>query len=230
MEFEAVMQALEEAGTEQARKTYARHGAGPCHGVSFAKLGELKKKIKKDQALAERLWATGFAEARALATMVADPALVTPALLDAWAQDADNFTAGQVADLAARTAHARELLTRWTASDDEWIGKAAWMLVAKVAMEDPALTDDEAEALLARIESEIGAAPNMVKDAMNNAIIAIGIRNERLEGRAIATARRIGPVVVDHGQTNCKTPAAEPYILKARARKQAQAEQKAAKR
>jgi len=34
-----------------------------------------------------------------------------------------------------------------------------------------------------------------------------------------AAARRIGKVEVDHGDTSCKTPDAEPYILKASARK-----------
>lgn len=229
MEFDAVMQALEAAGTEQTRTIYRRHGAGECLGVSSATLGDLKKKIKKDHPLAERLWATGLAEARVLATMVADPAVVSPALLDAWVQGSTNFLAGYLADLAGRTGHAKGAIARWTTSDEEFVGKAGWMLVARVAMDDPKLTDEEAEALLARIEAEIGAAPNMVKDAMNNAMIALGIRNERLEGAAIATARRIGKIVVDHGETSCKTPDAEPYILKARAGKHAQAAKKASR-
>ena len=39
----------------------------------------------------------------------------------------------------------------------------------------------------------------------------------------------IGPVVVDHGETGCVTPAAIPYIDKAVAYRRAQAEKKAAK-
>ena len=37
--------------------------------------------------------------------------------------------------------------------------------------------------------------------------------------KAIETARRIGKVQVDHGETNCKTPDAVPYIEKAANRK-----------
>ena len=46
---------------------------------------------------------------------------------------------------------------------------------------------------------------------MNSALIAIGIRNEDLERKAIEMAREIGKVQVD-GATSCKTPDAEPYI------------------
>jgi hypothetical protein len=44
------------------------------------------------------------------------------------------------------------------------------------------------------------------------AMIAIGIRNRRLERKALAAARRIGVVEVDHGETSCKTPNATAYI------------------
>ncbi len=52
-----VLQELKALGTEQNRKVYRRHGVGEnLHGVSFANLGKLKKKIKIDHELAERLW------------------------------------------------------------------------------------------------------------------------------------------------------------------------------
>ena len=47
---------------------------------------------------------------------------------------------------------------------------------------------------------------------MNAALIAIGIRGGNLTTKAKAAARKIGPVVVDHGETNCKTPDAIDYI------------------
>ena len=53
---------------------------------------------------------------------------------------------------------------------------------------------------------------------MNLALIAIGIYKPTLRKQAIAAARRIGKVEVDHGETSCKTPDAESYIVKAAAR------------
>jgi hypothetical protein len=54
---------------------------------------------------------------------------------------------------------------------------------------------------------------------MNNALIAIGGRNEALRKQATAAAKRVGKVDVDHGDTACKTPDAVSYIEKMWARK-----------
>jgi hypothetical protein len=49
---------------------------------------------------------------------------------------------------------------------------------------------------------------------MNNALINIGVRSSALQKKAIAAAKRIGKVEVDHGETGCKTPDAVAYIKK----------------
>lgn len=230
MRFQDVMAELEAAGSAQTRKTYARHGVPePMFGVSFAKLGELKKRIKKDQALAEALWATGNADARTLAAMVADPAMPA-ATIEAWVQSVRHHTlAGYVADLAARSAGATERLNAWIDAPSEMVARAGWSLAATLALNDAQLPDAVFEDLLARIERDIQKAPNRAKEGMHNALLAIGARSDRLEQLAIAAARRIGHVEIDHGDTACKTPDAEPYILKARAHRRAKAEKAKAK-
>jgi len=45
------------------------------------------------------------------------------------------------------------------------------------------------------------------------AVICIGCRSAGLRKAALATAKRIGKVEVDHGDTACKTPDAAQYIL-----------------
>ena len=57
---------------------------------------------------------------------------------------------------------------------------------------------------------------------MNNALIAIGGRNAKLKKLALAAAKKIGKVEVDHGDTSCKTPDAAAYINKMWARKNVQ--------
>jgi hypothetical protein len=60
MTLSEAMRALEQAGSEQTRKTYARHGAtGPMFGVSVATLKQLVKRIGVDHELALELWSTG---------------------------------------------------------------------------------------------------------------------------------------------------------------------------
>jgi 3-methyladenine DNA glycosylase AlkD len=220
MTLDEVLQALEAAGTEQNRKVYRRHGVGENQfGVSYAALEALRKRTKVDHALARGLWATGNHDARILATKVADPRQCDGALLDAWAADLDNYVlADAFSALAAVAPPAREKAADWIASEDEWIASAGWNLVASLAMQDRTMPDEPFEAHLATIERTIHGRKNRVRHAMNGVLIAIGLRNDALETKALAAAGRIGKVDVDHGQTGCKTPDVAEYIAKSRDR------------
>ena len=211
-----VMQQLRSLGKEQTVKTYRRHGVwGGVFGVSYGDLGKLKTRIKVDHALAVALWRTGNHDARVLATMVADPAALDELTLDAWVRDLDSYPiADAFAGLAARAPAARRMMERWMTSDDEWVGRAGWLVLARLAGEAGALGDAELAGYLPTIEREIHTRPNRVRDAMNSALIAIGIRNAPLREQALAAAARIGPVAVDHGDTSCTTPDAAEYISK----------------
>ncbi|CUB10102.1 DNA alkylation repair enzyme [Bacillus cereus] len=220
MLLEEVMQQLEEYGTEQNRKTYKNHGAKePLFGVSFANLKLLKKKIKKDHDLAIVLWETKNMDAMTLATMILDPKKVTTELLNKWVQEVDYYCLMDVLMTAICTSPiAIERMEEWTKSDDEWIGRAGWSLLANIAIKNKTLQDDFFSPYLEEIKVNIHNEKNRKKEAMNRALIAIGIRNEDLEQTAIKIAREIGKVQVDHGATSCKTPDAELYIKKARER------------
>ena len=91
------------------------------------------------------------------------------------------------------------------------------------------LPNDYFTAHLATVEAQIHTRKNRVKDAMNNALIAIGIRNGELEAAALAAAARIGKVEVDHGQTGCKTPDAADYIRRTLTRREQKAKAAAEK-
>ncbi|BCC12425.1 hypothetical protein BCM0074_2808 [Bacillus cereus] len=144
MLLEEVMQQLEEYGTEQNRKTYKNHGAkGPLFGVSFANLKLLKKKIKKDHDLAISLWETKNMDAMTLATMILDPMKVTTELLNKWVQEVDYYCLMDVLMTAICTSPiAIERMEEWTNSDDEWIGRAGWSLLANIAIKNKTLQDD----------------------------------------------------------------------------------------
>jgi hypothetical protein len=63
--------------------------------------------------------------------------------------------------------------------------------------------------------------PNRARYAVNTVVIAIGVYRPSLTRAALAAAKRIGKVEVDHGETSCMTPDAVPYIEKALQRKKA---------
>lgn len=213
--LQAAMAELESLGTAQNRKTYQRHGVGEnLFGVSFADLERLRKKHGKDTALAEELWATGNFDARNLAIKIADPKTAPADLLDRWQREAEsNGTVDVlVKDLVSVSPHAVGLMREWLQPGDV---RAGWMLLAALCTSEDGLEDAELLGYLSTIERDVHRAPNRVKDAMNAALIAIGLRSESLQGPALAAADRIGKVHVDHGDTACKTPEARAYIEKA---------------
>ena len=59
-------------------------------------------------------------------------------------------------------------------------------------------------------------ATDDVRYTMNNFIICVGTYVVALGEAAIATARTLGKVEIDMGQTACKVPDAEPNITKCR--------------
>lgn len=226
MDLATAIARLEAEGTEQNRGIYRRHGArDPLFGVSFAVLDKVAKEGGRDQALADALWATGNYDARILACKVADPAVASEAMLDAWLAEIDVYVLVDVfvGSLASRVAGVRERADRWAASDRDWTAQAGWDLYGQLALHDPALDDAPFLELLQRIEAGIGRAGNRTRHAMNGALIAIGSRNEALRGAAESVSQRIGVVVVDHGQTGCKTPAAIPYLERTWGRRLAKA-------
>ncbi|EML9730964.1 TPA: DNA alkylation repair protein [Bacillus cereus] len=220
MLLEEVMRQLEEYGTEQNRKTYKNHGAKePLFGVSFANLKLLKKKIKKDHDLAVGLWETNNMDAMTLATYILNPKKIATEQLNSWIQNVDYYCLMDVLMKSICTSPiAIERMEEWTKSNDEWIGRAGWSLLANIAIKNKTLHDDFFSPYLEEIKENIHNEKNRKKEAMNSALIAIGIRNEDLERQAIEIAREIGKVEVDHGATSCKTPDAESYIKKARER------------
>lgn len=215
MTLSEAMSALEQAGSEQTRKTYLRHGASePLFGVSFATLKTLLKKIGVDHELALALWDSGNFDARNLAVKIADPAIMSASDLDRWARTSTMRGCGNyVAALAAEGPHRMALVSAWLATP----GPAAdtgWMLVAALAMTDEQVSEAWLRERLAEIEQTIHSAPNAQREAMNHALIMIGCHSPELRSLATAAAKRIGKVNVDHGDTACKTADAASYIEK----------------
>ncbi|MBA3943500.1 MAG: DNA alkylation repair protein [Herpetosiphonaceae bacterium] len=220
-----ILDQLKALGTEQARKTYRKHGvSGDQYGVSYAELKNLKKNIKVNHDLAKQLWSSGIHDARILALMIADPQDADSVLLDSWADDLENYPLSDAfSRYVAQTALAGEKMEQWTQSDSEWIGTTGWNILRDLATNDKNLPDDYFERYLMTIERDLHNRKNRVRYAMNSALITIGGRNPQLEEKALAVAKVIGKVIVDHGATNCKTPDAATDIEKMRVHQKSKA-------
>lgn len=218
MEFMEIMRQLEAAGTAQNRKIYARHGvSGPMFGIGYSFMRSFVKRLKTDHDLAERLWAAGNHDARILATMIADPARTDAATIERWARDLNNYIlTDAVSVLAIKAALPREVLDRWCASDEEWLGQIGWTTLGAGNGQSLGEAADEAYYLekVTTIEREIHGRKNRVRYAMNMALVGLAAHGKTLFEAALAAAGRIGKVHVDHGETGCITPDAAAYIRK----------------
>jgi hypothetical protein len=232
MTFAEAMAALEDKGSEQTRKTYRRHGASdPLFGVKFGDLRPLAKSIGTDHALAEALWASGNADARLLACMVADPAAVSENELDAWLADIDTYFLVDifVAEIASGTPGRLERAERWMASDRDRTAQAGWDLMNLVALRDDDVPDEVLERQLDLIAERIEGYGNWTRRSASNTITGIGLRNDALEASARAAADRMGEVEFDPGQTSCVMPDPIEYLEKTKAYRADQAARRAAK-
>lgn len=217
MKFAQAIKALADLGTAPNREVYRRHGAkGHLSGVGLASLDALAAEIGVDHGLARKLWKHGAAESRLLATRVADAESMQPVEINRWAKDLDWYVAADaLAKLADDTPFADELALSWIASRHEWTARAGWHTLALLTR-DKRLDDSFFEPFVHRIEQVIHRAPNRARDAMNAALIAIGIRSPELAKLALSAAKRIGKVHVVYRSPELKTADAATYIRRAR--------------
>jgi 3-methyladenine DNA glycosylase AlkD len=162
-------------------------------GIPVPELRKLASVIKTDHALALKLWKTGLHEARMLASMIDDPALVSSEQVNFWVND---FNSWDICDqvcgnLFDRTPFAIEKAIAFSTHEKEFIKRAGFVLMAEYAVHNKTAKDETFTNLLPLIEREAWDDRNFVKKAVNWALRQIGKRNNTLKIAAIETANRI---------------------------------------
>lgn len=221
MTLDEVMAELAAKGSETTKRTLLKHGAKePFFGVRIGDMKPIQKKIKGDQVLALKLYATGISDAQYLAGMVADGRKMTRPQIQTWVETAawsmvSNFP---VVWVASEHPEGLDLALAWIESPRESIVCAGWNTLSALAItiSDDQLPIKRFSALLDRVAKTLAKSPDDTRYAMNGFVIAVGTYVAPLGDKAIATARKIGRVEVDMGDTACKVPAAESYIMKSR--------------
>ncbi|MEQ1829870.1 MAG: DNA alkylation repair protein, partial [Pirellula sp.] len=221
LELEEVMRELESKASSSTKATYLRHGAvEPLFGVKVGDLKPILKKVKGQQDLAIKLFATKNSDAMYLAGLIADGSKMTKKQLDQWAAAATwHMIAGcSVAWVATENPAGFELACKWIDSKKELVAVAGWSTLSGVVatLPDSELPIDDVKQLLDRCVKTIKTSPNRVRQSMNSFIISVGTYVAPLADQAIKSARKIGVVEVDVGDTQCKIPEAESYIIKSR--------------
>ncbi|QTN29043.1 DNA alkylation repair protein [Rhodoferax sp. AJA081-3] len=162
-------------------------------GLSVPAMRSIARKLGRDHALAQALWDTSIPDARIVASMVAEPALLTSRQMDAWVK---GFAAWDVCDQTCLNAFVKSPLAwrkvdAWATRKDEFVRRAAFSLLATLAVHDKKAGDEPFIAALALVEAAADDDRNFVKKAVNWALRGIGKRNTALRAQAIAAALRI---------------------------------------
>lgn len=163
-----------------------------AYGVKVPLIRNLAKIIGKNHDLALELWETEVHEARILASMIADPKLLTERLLNQWVNDFDSWDiCDQTCTLIIKTSFANQKIYEFALSNDEYVKRTAFTLMCGIAVHDKNASNDSFLPYLLLIEREAWDERNFVKKAVNWALRQIGKRNEELRVIAIDTSVRI---------------------------------------
>ena len=186
---------LKQRGTQRNRDGMTRYGlpSRNTFGVSMATMQSEAKRIGTNHELALALWKTGWFEARNMAAFVGDPARVTPALMNAWCRDFDNWgTTDTVCfKLFDRSPHAWTMVSRWVKERGEFQKRAGFALMACLAGHDKTASDATFVKCLQMIEEGASDDRNYVKKGVSWALRRIGHRNAALHAAAVKTATKL---------------------------------------
>jgi len=206
-EVMAELAALEDP---RAREVNERHGDD--HGVNLGKLRALARRLKTQQELARRLWATGDSAARLLALLICRPKAFGRDELDVMLREARTPKVHDwlVNYVVKKNPHAEELRLAWSADPDPVVASAGWALTTERVARQPEGLD--LAGLLDVIEAEMGDAPDRLQWAMNHCLAQIGIEHAGHRARAIAIGERLQVLKDYPTPPNCTSPFAPVWI------------------
>jgi 3-methyladenine DNA glycosylase AlkD len=237
-DVKAVMTALKAHASAKFREDMGpRYGivVAKALGVPMAKMQLVAKPLGRNHGLAAALWKTGWYEGRMVACMIDDPADVTPEQMDGWRADFDNWAITDTVcfKLFDQTPHAFAKIDAWARLKDEFGRRAAFALLASVALHGRGEPSDYLQRL-PLIEAAATDERNFVKKGVNWALRAIGGKKSpalrsaarklatKLAGSTDKTARWIGKDALrafekaDAG-TSAKAPKRPPASRRKRA-------------
>jgi 3-methyladenine DNA glycosylase AlkD len=162
-------------------------------GVKVPQMRKIAKEIGVDHKLALKLWETGITEAMILASMVDVPDEVTEEQMEAWVQDFDSWdVCDQVCmNLFDKTPLAWKKIHAWSDREEEFVKRAAYALIACLAVHDKGASDEVFISLIPVIKAGAKDNRNYVKKAVSWALRNTGKRNPHLNMVALATAREL---------------------------------------
>jgi 3-methyladenine DNA glycosylase AlkD len=194
-QLDSILKRLQSLGNPKAVEGMARYGitARKVFGVSAPELRKMAKEIGKNHDLAQKLWSVDVLETRGLAFLIDDPSEVTEKQMEQWVREFDNWAVcdGCCANLFDKTVFAWKKAIEWSWRKREFEKRAAFTIMAALAVHDKKAADKQFVSFLPIIKREAKDERNFVKKAVNWALRQIGKRSLALNKKAIQTAKEI---------------------------------------
>ncbi|MDX2022582.1 MAG: DNA alkylation repair protein [Deltaproteobacteria bacterium] len=186
---------LKQEGTKKTLDSMGRYGitATKAFGVTVGELKAYAKGLGKNHVLAEQLWASGWYEARMLASFVGDPNALTAKQMDAWASDFDSWA---ICDsicfhLFDRSPLAFSKVKTFASAKPEFKKRAAFATLWGLTVHDKKAGNDSFLNCLPLIEKAATDDRAFVKKGVDMALRAMGKRNGVLHAAALALAKKL---------------------------------------
>lgn len=195
MNAEEALARLESMSDRTRLEGMSRYGirVDQALGVSMPDMRALAKMIGKDHGLAMDLWRSGVHEARVMASLLADPLLLTEDQMEEMVGDLDSWDVCDqcCSNLFSRSPLGMRKALEWSARDEEFQKRAGFATMAALAVHRKELLEDELLLLLEAVVRESHDDRNFVRKAVNWALRQIGKRDLRMNALAISAAERI---------------------------------------
>ncbi len=198
--YDKILERLETERNPAALAGMAKFGITPsrAYGVKIPVLRQIAREARSKEkasnhALAQQLWANDTRETRILASMIDAPELVSEVQMESWAAAFDYWEICDqcIQNLFEKTPFAYKKAVEWSEREAEFVKRAGFVLMARLAFRDKKASDEEFVAFFPLIEREAGDPRNMVKKGVNWALRQIGKRNLALNAQAISVGKRI---------------------------------------
>ena len=199
VEVQSALAWLKRNSSARFRNDMARYGlpSKNAMGVPMRSIQKLAKLLGRDHDLAIALWDTGVYEARILVAYVGEPERLTPAQMDRWCRDFDNW--GVVDTLCFAlfndSPHAWSRVAPWARAKEEFVRRASFALLACLSGPKRNTADKVFLKYLPLIERGATDERNFVKKGVSWALRMIGRRNPTHHTATLAVAHRLADSV-----------------------------------
>ena len=171
------------------------------YGIGITQLRSIAKEIKKDHKLSLECWNSEVYDLKIIAILIEEIHKVSRQQVETQILEAEYWMLSQIynTELLGKLDYAKEYIIKYVAHENAIKRRAAYILLSTVSKTNKALTDIFFKNYLYIIENDIQIEENFVKEAMSNALLAIGQRNFALHKKALEVAKKIGKVEVNYG-------------------------------